>query len=410
MLQIVLAVASCAMLSVFALILGSTISSNAKNSLLSFHPQDYFIGVAFFIILMRILYIPLNNLRATMLVTLFLSVVYILPSAKKIFSKLKECTFNPTTTLVLATLTLIYLSMAIVPITEFDEYNLGFLDPWGGHTTLVHSFRASNLAITASDLNAFPVINQNISQSVLALLITIPTKLAPLGIFPIQMAITLVFLTLLISKILSSLGIPKKLSIFLATFVLFLNSSMGSVYTSATDTGSALFLLRSHDALLGFGIILTIANQLFESKNLLVKPSKFKKNLIIPCILVASLSLVFGSYAFFIPFLVMALPLEKIFDKNQGKTHAVEELNFIQSLKTRLIISSYLSLSFVLVASINGFLMLINRNLEMIPSSERGSLSPRLRQLFEPENFVWPREAWYAYTARGGGKTQLIPS
>jgi hypothetical protein len=407
MFQIILALASCGILAIFALVLGSVISSYSKKSEVIFKPESYFLGLSSLLILMRLLYIPLNNLRVTIFLTFILTLVYILASTRKLAATIREVKFNATMVLVLSTLALTHLTMALVPITEFDQSNIGFLDPWGGHSTLVHSFRASNLAVASNDLNAFPVVNQNVSQSMLALLIMIPTNLAPLGIFPIQMVMTLLFLTVLIAKILANLGTPKKLSIIFALFILFMNSSIGSVYTSATDTGSALFLLKSHDALLGIGIFLSISNYLFENRNLLGRPGKLRRNLVTPCILVASLPLVFGSYAFLIPLIVMALPIGIDSLQNRRKSRHNEESKLIQTLKARLILSCYLFLSFLSIASISGFIMLVNSNLEVIPSSERGPLSPGLRNLFEPQNFVWPREAWYSFSVGGGYQNAL---
>jgi hypothetical protein len=132
MFQIILALASCGILAVFALVLGSVISSHSQKSEVIFNPENYFLGLSSLLILMRLLYIPLNNLRVTIFLTFILTLVYILASTRKLAAKIREVKFNATMVLVLSMLALTHLTMALVPITEFDQSNMGFLDPWGG--------------------------------------------------------------------------------------------------------------------------------------------------------------------------------------------------------------------------------------------------------------------------------------
>jgi hypothetical protein len=356
-----------------------------------FSPENYFVGLGFGLVSIRVLSIGVHNLRVCLGIILLITVAFILLNLDRRNLKFRMTKTIGINSSILTLVIFTYLYMALVPITEFDRKNLGSLDPWGGATVLVHGFRASNLALRAVELNLFPVINQNVSQSVLALMVGIPTGLAPLGIFPIQMATTLVFLTLLISKILSKLGLSSNYSIFFTIVVLFMNSSAGSQYSSSTDTGSSLILLKSHDALLGIGIFLTILIQLFENEALKGPKNVFLRKLLVPAVLSAALALVFGSYAFYIPFLVFALPREK-FSRDKMNQN-------LQNLRIKVKVSSILFASYLSIASINGFLMLTKNNLDTIPSSDRGSLNPKLRNLLAPENFVWQRESWYAYNA-----------
>ena len=275
--QILLVACVVLLMAFFSVIFGNTLERKFVKKETKISSESYFLGFAASFVALRFTFFVVGSLEASLLIFLFLSVVMIVKffDWKVYVVKVSKNQFLGA--LVFGLVLSLYLVMTLVPITQYDVSNSGHLNPWAGNTNLVHGFRASNISLMAFEMDIFPVLNQNVSQSLLATLVLQITGAAPLGVFTFQMATTLFFLTLLISRTLIKLGTNPKGAFISSILVLFMNSSFGGSYFSSTDVGSSLILVRNHDVLLGIGIFFTVLLKWSEIGDSLAKIAKNKK-------------------------------------------------------------------------------------------------------------------------------------
>ena len=143
------------------------------------------------------------------------------------------------------------LTLVPTPLRVLDSVRWD--DPWRGMTTIVHGYRAVNIALSAAAADVFPLMRQNVGQSALGEISLLLGLGAPMLAMSLWMAFAHIALFLLNVGIFIKLGLSTRKSMAAALILEFAAAGIGGEFVSLTDTGSVIFFIRNIDTILGLG-------------------------------------------------------------------------------------------------------------------------------------------------------------
>lgn len=238
-----------------------------SNSTDKFHQtlhlgSSFFIGLTFFLCTWIITGHLSTNAKFGLVVATSL---FIIASAISLFETTRyQCSRSTIITSVLVTSLVIGLSVfkALSPMPEYFVSQPDLVNPFAGFGSVAHSFRAGNIAEFIVSENRFPVIGQHTGQSIIA---AIPLFF---GVDSIQLSLT-IWMGIVISFVLfttyglARIFLEKYYALYPTLFVMLGNSVLSPLYSSVTDTESALLLSSNTDSLYGIMTFLLLAFVLF---------------------------------------------------------------------------------------------------------------------------------------------------
>lgn len=225
----------------------------------------FFIGYIFFLSSWVLLEKIILNAKNSLFIITFIAVVLIWLTYTK-----KESLFlvNYKQLLITFSVLTIVVSLgfikAIIPMPGGYLQNSTTISPFAGFGGVVHSFRAGNLSNFIVTENYFPKINQHSGQSIIASIPIFITNQSPQLPLILWLNIFISFFMLLIYGFSRNFISNPLLASIPLLFVLLGNTVLSPIYSSITDTESALMLVSNIDSLFGITSFFLLLIYTFE--------------------------------------------------------------------------------------------------------------------------------------------------
>lgn len=225
----------------------------------------YFIGLLFSISIISILCLLFNNFSYSVFSTIFLFLFLLV-------FRLQPFNF-PKINIYLILFSILILFLFIFRSTSFfpSDYfaDLRSVNPFEGFGTVVHSFRAANIAEHILFSNSIPVLNQNIGQSLLASSMYLYAHIGLQAILVFQLSFCMSFMILLFyGHYLKFITVSnsKFSNLFFCLFI-FGSPSLSFFYSSVLDTESIIFLISNVDTVIGLSLFLIFLGHIYSTRS-----------------------------------------------------------------------------------------------------------------------------------------------
>jgi hypothetical protein len=376
--------------SLFCCLFGASLITNSSfyKSIKSQHLKfsaTFFLGSSIFIFIWKIIFLINDSYKTSFFLTLFIIILFLFLISKVnlALTEIRQCIIDKKTFLFALFFLVLSLCMSLVPFQNITLGKISHLDPWAGYSTVVHSFRAANISLFSVTNDIYPILHQNVAQSVLA---SVPLFFVNNGILIsifLFHSIVIFYSFIFFSHMSKEFLMIKKYNLF-GVIIFLLPASLTLNYISITDVGSVFFLIHNIDVLMSIPLMILILMSAFFYKN--------SNDLYLTFFLIMSMSL-FANHnlILLILFLLFCITLNLIHTKLLSNKLFFK---FLKRSNTKLfliiIFFSILSLSF------SGSSMQMDSNF-ILPAVQSNKFKPdfNLNNIFIFKMFIWAKYSWY---------------